>query len=112
MSRCLFAFGGTRDARDIVVYAMADDGTVLGSHFCSSVGFAYGDLDLAPISEKPLGGERDRRHGYIEHLGADYEVVNLLGATDAELDAHEGFRTAYALNQAKKPTPEAPNAAE
>ena len=106
----LYAFGQPCPAlgpHGVLVCAMADDGTVLGQHACSSVGFAYGDLDLAPISEEPLRGEHDKRRRYLAHFPDGYEVVNLLRLTDAELDLHEGFLRAFALNQKQKAEPPA-----
>jgi len=73
--------------------AMAEDGTSLAGHVCSSHGFIPHDMG---IDED--GWKRDI---YDRHYPDGYEVV---WVEDAK--THDGLQAAYALNQAKIPSEE------
>jgi hypothetical protein len=77
--------GGGRAA-----YAMAEDGTVLGSHWCSPEGYITGDLGVNP-------GSRPDRHenDYSKHYPDGYEMEFV---PSREIDNHEGLQKAFALN--------------
>jgi hypothetical protein len=73
-------------------YAMAEDGTVLGSHYCSHEGFARHDLGVTE------GSRPDRHKTYAAHYPDGYEMEFI---SARYLDAHEGFQAAFKLNQAQ-----------
>lgn len=69
---------------------MAEDGTALGGHCCSDEGYMPADLGV-------LEGTRDDRHeGFRAHYPGGYRMEFVRGA---DVLAHEGLMTAYALNQ-------------
>jgi hypothetical protein len=74
---------------DGVCYAMAEDGSSLGSHWCSNEGFARHDLGVLE------GSRPDRHETYMAHYPGGYEM-EFIRASD--LKTHEGFNRAYALN--------------
>lgn len=77
---------------DGVCFAMAEDGTVLGSHWCSCE--AWAPTDLGVIEGRRL----DRHETYKLHYPDGYEMEFIPAAS---LDAHEAFKRAHALNRAK-----------
>lgn len=103
----IYAFSNVRGGGDGVCYAMAEDGTVLGSHYCSNEGYAPHDLGVRD-------GARTDRHteNYQKHYADGYRM-DFVPASDIE--SHEGLKKAFALNQeqakADDTPPEAPSAA-
>jgi hypothetical protein len=71
--------------------AMAQDGTVLGSHICSNEGYMPHDLGV-------LDGSRPDRHetDYQPHYPDGYRMEFVPGS---EVREHEGLMAAYKLNQ-------------
>lgn len=89
----IYVFSSVEDGSEGPCYAMAEDGTVLGSHWCSNETFASHDLGALP------GSRPDRHEAYAKHYPGGYEMMFLSAAT---LDNHAGFQRAYALNQAQE----------
>ncbi|HSH44423.1 MAG TPA: hypothetical protein VK966_01070 [Longimicrobiales bacterium] len=88
----IFAFvnGGGGPGQDVLCVALAEDGTHLASHVCSSP--AYGPHDMG------ADGRSDWKHErYAEHYPDGYEVEWV-----SDPGAHEGARTAIALNQTRR----------
>jgi len=83
---------------DVLSYAMAEDGTVVAQHCSSSRGWARRDMGLL------IGCEWQHDH-YNAHYPNGYKLVDLTSCeTGEELDSHEGFAAAFALNQAQRKT--------
>ena len=80
-------------------YAMAEDGTVLGEHWCSHENFAPGDLGVTP-DRRP-----DRHVTYREHYPNGYEMEFIPAAN---LAAHEAFQAAFKKNHERDSAEEAP----
>lgn len=68
--------------------AMAEDGVVLGSHWCSHEGFV--PIDLGE------GAHPARHEAYSKHYPGGYEIEIVRAA---DIPAHEGLMRAYGLNQ-------------
>jgi hypothetical protein len=76
---------------------IAEDGTPLGGHACSSEGFMLGDLGI-------LEGERtDRHEGFKKHYPNGYRM-DFVSYDDVR--SHEGLKKAFELNILQKPEPE------
>jgi len=84
---CFSAVGGG----DGIAHALAEDGNVLGSHWCSHEGFVPHDLGVVD------GSRPDRHESYKKHYpdGYDMEFVSA-----DRLDEHEGVQKALKLNKA------------
>ena len=76
----------------IYATALCEDGEVLASHSCSSKEFARLDMSLTPHSQWKV-------KAYKEHCPDGYELIDLVDLSGAELDKHEGFLAAFALNR-------------
>lgn len=89
----IYVFSNVRGGGDGVCYAMAEDGTVLGSHWCSNEGFAKGDLGVIP-------GTRQDRHEshYAKHYPNGYEMEFV---PSASVNAHASLQAAFKLNKAQ-----------
>ncbi len=83
--------------RDVIGYAIAEDGVCLATHLSSSAGFSRHDMGIAP-------SEWQHEH-YREHYPDGYELEWI---NTADLDSHAGFQAAYALNQRSADAPLAP----
>lgn len=90
MSKKIYVFSGVEGGKEGCCYAMTEDGTVLGSHFCSSEGFARGDLGVTE------GSRPDRHKTYAEHYPDGYEMEFV---ASRDFDTHEGLQKAIALNK-------------
>ncbi len=86
----IYAFSNVRGGGDGICYAMAEDGTVLGSHWCSNEGYAPYDLGVRD------GARPDRHEEYRKHYPEGYRM-DFVPAS--EVETHEGLRAAFALNQ-------------
>jgi hypothetical protein len=86
----IYAFSNVKGGGDGIAYAMAEDGTVLGSHFCSHESFVPHDLGVQE------GARLDRHKTYREHYPDGYEM-EFVRAADVKI--HEGIRAAFVLNQ-------------
>jgi hypothetical protein len=89
----IYVFSNVRGGGDGVCYAMAEDGTVLGSHYCSNESFARGDLGVIP-------GTRQDRHEshYAKHYPNGYEMEFVHSSS---IDIHAGLQAAFKLNKAQ-----------
>lgn len=86
----IFCFSNTVNGDEGVAYAMAEDGTVLASHFCSSE--LYVPHDLGIIN----GCRPDRHEAYKQHYPDGYEL-EFVSARDVA--SHPGISLAYERNQ-------------
>ena len=86
----IFCFSNVKGGGDGVAYAMAEDGTVLGSHWCSSEYYVPHDLGVIE------GSRPDRHETYAKHYPNGYNMV-FISARDVR--DHEGLRSAFELNQ-------------
>jgi hypothetical protein len=71
---------------------LAEDGTGLGGHVCSSEGFMYGDLGVAK------GSRPDRHETFREHYPDGYRM-DFVRSEDVR--SHQGLAAAYQKNQQK-----------
>lgn len=72
---------------------LAEDGTCLGGHCCSSEAYMPADLGV-------LEGTRDDRHkDFRKHYPDGYRMEFVRGA---DVKTHAGLAKAYQLNQAKR----------
>lgn len=71
-------------------YAMAQDGTVLGSHWCSHEIYASGDLGVK------AGSRPDRHETYKKHYQDGYEMEFV---PSSKIDDHALLQEAFALNE-------------
>jgi len=86
----IYAYSNVVGGVDGICYAMADDGHVLGSHWCSCEGYAPNDLGV-------LEGCRDDRHeDYRKHYPDGYRMEFV---PSAQVKDHPGLMAAYARNQ-------------
>ena len=90
----IFAFSNAGGG-DGMAYAMAEDGVVLGSHYCSHDGFVPGDLGVTE------GSRPDRHETYAKHCPEGYEM-EFVPAGD--IINHDGLQTALKLNQNQEAT--------
>ena len=86
----IYCFSNVVGGGDGVAYAMGDEGTVLGSHFCSHEGYVPNDLGVAE------GRRPDRHETYKKHFPNGYEM-EFVRASD--VDDHKGLQEAIRLNQ-------------
>lgn len=86
----IYAFSNVRGGGDGICYAMAQDGTVLGEHFCSNEGYAPHDLGVIQ------GAREDRHEYYRKHYAEGYRMDFI---RSDQVESHEGLRAAFALNQ-------------
>lgn len=91
----IYCFSNTKSGGEGMAYAIAEDGTVLGGHYCSSENYVPGDLGVDE------GSRPDRHEKYAAHYPTGYEM-EFVSARD--VDKHEGLQKAIKLNQAKQPT--------
>ena len=86
----IYVFSNVRGGGDGVCYAIAEDGTVLGSHWCSNEHYAKHDLGVN------AGARPDRHEHYRAHYpdGYDMEFV-----PSSEVGTHPGLAAAHAANQ-------------
>lgn len=82
------------DGREGACFAMAEDGTVLGSHWCSSQNFALHDLGVIK------GSRPDRHDHYRQHYPGGYEMEFIPAD---QLESHAGFQKAFKLNKLSAP---------
>jgi hypothetical protein len=87
----IFVFSSVKDGGDGLAYAMAQDGHVLASHWCSNELFVPQDLGDDRVKNDPQRAEL-----YAKHYPDGYEIEFIKAA---DLDEHEGFQAAFKLNQ-------------
>ena len=90
----IYAFSNVVGGGDGICYAMAEDGTILGSHYCSSEHFASGDLGVIE------GTRKDLHETYAKHYLDGYEMEFV---PSHSIDGHVELQVAFRLN--KKQTP-------
>jgi hypothetical protein len=90
----IYCFSNTPDGGDGIAYAMAEDGTVLGSHWCSREFYVPCDLGVTP-------GSRTDRHekDYSKHYPDGYEMEFV---RSRDVLSHTGLQSAFLLNQKQK----------
>lgn len=91
----IYAFSAVRGGGDGIAYAIAEDGTVLGSHWCSNECYVPGDLGVDP------GSRADRHKTYAEHYPSGYEMEFVPAKI---VNKHEGLKEALRLNKLQKDT--------
>lgn len=89
----IYVFSNVKGGGEGICFAMAEDGTVLGSHFCSNEEWARYDLGV----EK--GSRPDRHKHYAKYYPEGYEMEFV---PYREFKSHEGLQNAIALNQLQK----------
>ena len=82
----IFIYSNVRGG-DGIAFAMAEDGTVLGTHWCSAEYFVQFDLG---------DSREDRKAAYEKHYPDGYEI-EFIPLT--EVTTHAGLTEAYRLNQ-------------
>lgn len=93
----IYAFSNVVGGGDGAAYAMADDGTVLGSHWCSHECYVPYDLGVKE------GARPDRHETYREHFPNGYEMEFVRAA---DIKTHPGLIEAFRLNQLQTDTTE------
>jgi len=91
----IYCFSDTPDGGDGIAIAMAEDGTILGSHLCSHEGYVPHDLGVTP------GSRPDRHETYAEHYPDGYEMEFVPAD---EVDSHDGLKLAFERNKAAAPS--------
>ena len=86
----IYCFSNVVGGGDGVAYAMGDEGTVLGSHYCSNEYYVSNDLGVI------VGCRPDRHVTYKKHFPDGYEM-EFVRASDV-VD-HKGIQEAFRLNQ-------------
>lgn len=86
----IYCFSNVRDGGDGQALAIAEDGTLLGSHWCSNESFVPHDLGVLP------GSRPDRHETYAAHCPDGYDMEFIPASEVAD---HEGISTAWELNQ-------------
>lgn len=86
----IYAFSGVEGGSEGPCYAMAQDGTVLGSHWCSHEHYALHDLGVIE------GARPDRHETYRKYYQDGYEMEFVPAAA---VDGHHGLQEAIRLNQ-------------
>ena len=94
----IYAFSNVVGGGDGAALAIAEDGTVLGSHWCSNECFVPGDLGVTP------GSRPDRHITYAEHYPDGYEM-EFVRAKDVQ--GHAGLAAAFIKNKAQADADEA-----
>jgi hypothetical protein len=92
----IYGFNNGGDYGFMHAILLAEDGTGLGSHLCSSEAYMPADLGI-------LEGTREDRHeGFREHYPDGYRMEFVRGC---DVVAHKGLNEAYRLNQLKREEP-------
>lgn len=86
----IFVFSNVKGGGDGICYAMAEDGHVLGEHWCSHELWAKHDLGVVE------GSRPDRHEEYAKHYPNGYEMEFV---HSSEIGDHPGIERAYELNQ-------------
>ena len=88
----IYCFSNVVGGGEGTAIAIAEDGTVLGSHWCSHECYVPGDLGVEE------GSRPDRHEIYAKHYPDGYEM-EFVPSKDAE--KHEGLLQAIALYETK-----------
>lgn len=87
----IYAFSNVKGGGEGIAYAIAEDGTCLGSHWCSCEAYVPHDLGVLE------GARSDRHEHYRAHYSEGYRMNFILAA---EVDKHPGLKEAHKKNQA------------
>lgn len=90
----IYCFSNVVGGGDGIAIAMAEDGTVLGSHWCSHEFYVPGDLGVTE------GSRPDRHKTYAAHYPEGYEMEFV---RSSDVKGHAGLMNAFALNQKNNP---------
>lgn len=93
----VYAFSNVVGGGDGIAYAMAADGNVLGSHWCSNEGYVPADLAVVD------GWMSDRHEEYRKHYPDGYRMEFVRAA---DVKNHPGLTEAFRLNQQQSPVSE------
>lgn len=85
----IYCFSNVIGGGDGIAYAMAEDGTVLGSHWCSNEFYVPQDLGIVE------GSRPDRHETYKKHYPNGYEMEFI---RSQDINTHEGLNEAFELN--------------
>ena len=86
----IYCFSNVPGGGDGIAYAVAEDGVVLGCHWCSHEFYVPHDLGVKE------GSRPDRHEHYKKHYPNGYEMEFILAE---DVLTHEGLREAFRLNQ-------------
>ena len=86
----IYCFSNVVNGKEGIAYALAEDGTLLGSHWCSHESYVLYDLGVKEDSRP------DRHEDYKKHYPDGYEM-EFVPAKDVL--THEGLMKAFELNQ-------------
>jgi len=86
----IYCFSNRKDGGDGIAYAMAEDGHILGSHWCSDESYVSHDLGVTE------GSRPDRHEIYKKHYPDGYEMKFVCVA---DVKAHKGLQKAFKLNE-------------
>ncbi len=86
---CIYAFSNVPNGGDGQALAVAEDGHVLGSHWCSNESYVPYDLGVLE------GARPDRQKDYEKHYPNGFQMVFV---RSADVLWHQGIKKALALN--------------
>lgn len=89
----IYCFSNVKNGGDGEALAMAADGTVLGSHWCSHECYVCVDLGVNK------GTRPDRHKTYADHYPGGYTMEFIPAKNVLN---HEGLQDAFRLNQQKR----------
>lgn len=89
----IYCFSNVVGGGEGMAHAIAEDGVVLGSHWCSHEGFVSGDLGVDE------GSRSDRHEAYAKHYPDGYEMEFV---PSKEVEKHEGLRMAIQRHMEQK----------
>lgn len=84
----IYCFSNVIGGHEGMAYAIAEDGTVLGSHWCSHEGYVPGDLGVEE------GTRPDMHENYAKHYPDGYEMEFV---PSKMVKKHEGLAQAVKL---------------
>lgn len=89
----IMCFSNVVGGGDGIAYAMAEDGHVLGSHWCSNEGYVKADLGVL------MGCREDRHEHYQKHYPEGYRMSFI---PSSEIEGHDKLNKAFKLNDKLK----------
>lgn len=91
----IYCFSNVVGGGEGIAYAIGDDGTVLGTHYCSHEFYVPNDLGVTE------GSRPDRHEAYKKHFPNGYEMEFI---PSNNVETHEGLQEAFRLNQLQAET--------
>lgn len=85
----IYAFSNVKGGGDGIALAIAEDGHVLASHWCSHETYVPGDLGVTE------GSRPDHHRTYAAHYPGGYEMEFIRAS---EVNSHAGLTEAFRLN--------------